>query len=1127
MTPVDFETRQALLHDLDSSYVVEAAAGTGKTTVLVGRIVNLICTGKAQLSQVVSVTFTEKAAGELKLRLRERLEDARQATSDPVISGRLIDALKQLEIARIQTIHGLCSDLLREFPVEARVDPQFQVTSATETKAILNRVFSRQFQEVIQDPPEGIRRLLRRRPEGLNGETAREQLRRAFVAAVDKRDFSAPWRRDAFVRDEPIDRLVNGSLLRFAELKLTSAEKSAFAKAVGASAKFVEEMRHRETVSGRDYDALEAQLPRLQRSFSRFVSTKGVRAVGLKEHELNTLFDLVSSELNRFVIASEADLAACLHAELQPFVAAYELEKNRLGALDFNDLLSRTKALLQSSQSVRSQLQLRISHVFVDEFQDTDPLQTDIMLLLAARENDIVHPFDATPTPGKLFVVGDPKQSIYRFRRADIVIYHKVKEFLCSHGAKSAELSTNFRSVPGISAAINGAFELAMTDYPQAKYVPLFPARARFDSQPSVVVIPAPRPFSAYDKITKGNVEAHVPDAVGAFIHWLISQSKWTVDENHVRVPISARHICILFKRMTGFGDSDLVRPYTAALEVRKVPHVVVGGRSFHDREEIAALRTVLNAIERPDDELSVFAVLRGPFLGFHDEALFEFRGQFKKLQPMFRYDLSAASDECKDVASVLAVLQRLHRERNSRTVAATLNDFLTATRAHAGIAFWSHGAQALANVLQLSELVQQLESHASSFRNVLDDLEQYANDRESAEAPLIETGTEGVRMMTVHQAKGLEFPVVILAEPTANAKREKPTHAVDNDKRQWLFSLAGCTPVELNEQSAEVLAREYEESVRITYVAATRARDLLVIPSVSEERLADTWTSVLYPSIYPAASSNQQAREAPGCPPLGTDCVADRMTQIPDRSVRPGLHLSETKKNRVVWWSAGALNLGLVESGGLELEEALLDDEQSAHGRALYEESLNLRSTALTNGLLPKHVVQAAREVQLPQLHRIEIEDVAPKRSESVRGVRFGLLVHAVLSHVSFDADAVAVEQLVSQHARALRATSDECRAAIASVVAALRSHVLTLAKTASEVRREAPMTDVLPTGELVEGVIDLAFKRENSWHIVEYKTDFDVGQSLDAYERQISVYVNALNQATGCTVTGSILKI
>jgi ATP-dependent helicase/nuclease subunit A len=1128
VTLVDAGARHQLLHDLDTSFVVEAAAGTGKTTVLIGRIINLVRSGKAQLSAIAAVTFTEKAAGELKLRLREQLEMARQesalnsSSELPQETERLIEALRQLEMTRIQTIHGLCAEILREFPVEALVDPQFQVAKASETAAVLGRVFHRQFQDCIENPPEGIRRILRRRPEGFHGETARAQLRRAFESVVDKRDFAGAWRRDVFHRDESIDSLLSGSLFQFAAIaqSLNQSDKTNFAKAVKAAAQFIDDAAHRESVSARDYDGLEALLARLQKNLSRFVSTKGVRIAGFSEAQLSSLWLRFSQELAEFVTASEADLAACLHAELQPFVKAYETEKTRLGLLDFGDLLSRTKHLLQHNLNVRQRLGERLSHLFVDEFQDTDPLQTEIILLLCATEHHETQAFSTTPAAGKLFVVGDPKQSIYRFRRADIALYHRVKAFLVGHGAQAVELTSSFRSVPGIQAAINGAFELAMKDYPQASYVPLSPVRPRFDSQPSVVALPAPRPFSAYDKVTKGCVEAHLPEAVGAFIHWLVSESGWTVEENQSRVAISARHICILFKRMTSFGDTDVVRPYAGALESRKVPHVVVGGRSFHAREEVAALRTLLKAIEWPHDELSVFAVLRGPFLGFHDEALWVFRSEHQRLNPMLSFEINSESTESRDIAEVLGLLKRLHRERNSRTVAATLNDFLNSTRAHAGIAFWFHGAQALANVLQFGEIAQQVESQASSFRDVLDSLEEKAATSDFSEGALVEAGTEGVRMMTVHQAKGLEFPVVILAEPTANARRLKATHAVRAEQQQWFYELAGCCPVELNELAPEILEREFEESIRLTYVAATRARDLLVVPAVSEEQISDTWTSVLYPSVYPHASSLQSPREAPGCPMFASDCILDRVSSMKDSSVHPGLHLSQTKKNRVAWWSAQNLKLGLEEKGGLELEEALLDDEHARGGHEQYERHLAARSLALTKGLLPRHQVRAAREVELPSDSPIELLDVAPLRKTRVRGARFGSLVHTALAHLALDASAQDIERSVESHARSLHATLDETHAALVSVSAAMQSEVFTLARKALEVRREVAITDVLPSGELVEGVVDMAVRSAEGWLVCEFKTDEDLTESLEAYERAIA-------SATGLATRGMLLKL
>lgn len=1133
-TPEDYATRKQLLEDLDGTFVVEAAAGTGKTTVLVGRIVAVVRTGRARLAQIIAVTFTEKAAGEMKLRLRVALERERDKLSDATERQRLTDALEELEIARIGTIHGLCADLLREYPVEAEVDPRFEVVSEGDAEALLSTAFHRQLQEALREPPEGIRRLLRRRPKGRDDEPPRRTLFSAVQQLVEHRDFAAPWRRDPFSRDAAIDALLPriGAFAERARQVTHQPPDSPLGDCLAAVRRFSDDLAHRESVAPRDYDGIEAQLRDLSGNVRRWTwKPYGVRFQGVTNDTVAAERATLYEALLGFVRQADADLAACLHAELLPVVHAYEAEKARVGALDFVDLLIKTRDLVRHSRPVRESLQRRFTHLFVDEFQDTDPLQSELVLLLASDDPSVDQAFDTRPVPGKLFVVGDPKQSIYRFRRADVLLYERVKRHLATHGALVVYLSTSFRSTPGIQAAVNGAFERVMEEgngqHPD--YVHLGRWRDGYDKQPSLVALPPARVFNERGWATKEQVEGSLPDTVGAFIAWLVHESGWTVEEGAQRVPVEPRHVCILFKRLRRWGGVDVPRPYAQALEARGVPHVLVGGRSFHVREEVMALRTALLAIERPDDELSVYAALKGPVFALADEQLLLFRHEVGRFHPLRPLDGLELSDDAKAVGEALAVLRELHLKRNRRPVSATLHALLEATRAHAGIAFWSAGAQALANVLQLAEVARRLERRSTSFRDVVEALQEEADEGESPEAPIVEEGTEGVRMMTVHAAKGLEFPVVILAEPTANASRFEPSHWVDPERGLWVHSLAGCQPVELREHEEEVRARDHEEAVRVTYVAATRAQDLLVVPAVGDKRWPDTWTEVLYPSLYPPGGTEHDPKPAPGCPELGRDVMLDRDGAIPAHVPLPGLHRVETGKNRVVWFGPKPLKLELEPGGGLQSSDALEElDGASEAGRKAYDAWRLSHASSLEVGGRPTERVRVARELdEAPPPGLIGLEDSGVPRDGRPRGRRFGELVHAVLASVPLDAQRPLVANAVSAQGRALLASAAEQTAAVDAVLAALAHPLFQAARTAQVVRRERGIVEVRGPGDFVEGSIDLAFRDANGWTVVEFKTDEDLEAHRVAYEAQAAAYVRAVAAATGLPTRGVLFRV
>ena len=270
-------------------------------------------------------------------------------------------------------------------------------------------------------------------------------------------------------------------------------------------------------------------------------------------------------------------------------------------------------------------------------------------------------------------------------------------------------------------------------------------------------------------------------------------------------------------------------------------------------------MRNALTAIEWPDDELRVFATLRGPFFALNDDALLAFRQYLdaggnlhrRRLHPMHAVDRDNLDEVAQPVADALALLAELHTGRNHRPVAQTITKLLEAVRAHAGIALWATGEQALANCLRIVDLARHFEPDSTSFRAFVERLEAEAERGDAGEAPIVEEGTEGVRMMTVHKAKGLEFPVVILADPTCPATRSTPSRHVVPTRRLWLQSLCGCAPVELLEAAQEELLRDRAEAIRLAYVAATRANALLVTPVVGDEPI-EGWPTYFFRSSIP-----------------------------------------------------------------------------------------------------------------------------------------------------------------------------------------------------------------------------------------------------------------------------------
>ncbi len=1163
----DADARAAIRDALDETLVVEAAAGTGKTTELVHRILRVVETGLARMDEIVAVTFTEKAAGELKLRLREALETARTGALDDVVRTRLDQALETLEEAHVNTIHGFCAELIRERPVEACVDPLFTVLTESQADQLYVRAFNDWLQEALQNPSDGLRRALRRTSSPAfggvgDGDGPVDRLRRAGRALAEWRDYPHAWRRPGFDRPAAIARVLE-LLHRLEALSENPlSERDNLYADTDAVRRLSRHIRLEESFGHIDHDGWESRLVDLvrDRGLSRTRKGSGYKysKTALRTDVLDAR-EALFAELQQFKREADADLAACLQHELGAATKRYQAMKAAAGALDFGDLLARALELIASNESVRRHLQSKFTRIFVDEFQDTDPIQADILRLLADN------------TPGKLFIVGDPKQAIYRFRGTDVSTYWRVCDDLCAHGGRTLRLTTSYRSVPSIQRFVNAAFSRQMVADRatlQAGYVPLAKSRPEHEGQPSVVALPVPKPYARRGfgglKASAKAIEESLPDAVAAFIAWLTDEDRgWTVAERDAdgreqRVRIQPRHIAVLFRRFTSFGE-DITRPYVNAIEARNIPHLLVGGKAFHGREEVETMRAALAAIEWPDDELSVFATLKGGLFAIDDEHLFEFRSRYGAFHP-FRVPLElggnsghelalagAPTSHLAPIGGALRVLQQLHRARNYRPVADTIGRLLDETRAHVGFILRPAGEQALANVLHVAELARQYEAAGGiSFRGFIDELQRAAESTEAAEAPILEEGSDGVRLMTVHKAKGLEFPVVILADLTCRMHRNDAGRFLDAERRLCAIKLGGWAPHELYEHEAEEVARDRAEGVRLAYVAATRARDLLVVPALGDEPWDGGWLSPLNDALYPPVHSRRNAARGPKCPAFKSkDSVLQRPndeTATP-ATVCPGRH-DFPEGYSVVWWDPAALTLGLKPTMGVRRDDLIVKDVPRHvvnDGRARYDAWKQSRQDARARGSQPAMTVQTVREVvsgdaligaaAAQAAHDIAVVSVALRSSLRPSGAAFGSLVHAVLARAPFDATRATLEDIARAEARLL-AADDADAAAAASAVERVLSHELLVRARAAQARdacrRETPVTIVLENGTLVEGVVDLAFEEAGVWTVVDYKTDREIAdRGEQQYRHQLALYVAAVAAATRQQATGVLMRL
>ena len=1209
----DAEARRLIASALDDTLVVEAAAGTGKTTELVGRVVRILAEGRTTVDKIAAVTFTEKAAGELKLRLRERLDKARTEVPDDVGRGRLDHALTRLEEAHISTIHGFCAELLRERPVEARIDPLFEVLTEDAAARMFDDGFGRWLQEQLADPPEGVRRALRRTAFG-GDDGPIDRLRNAAWELTGWRDFTSDWTRNPFDRAQEIGATVT-RLHEVAALTRAPASKNdPLCTSTEPVRRLSDEIALQQQFGDAgtpDHDGWEAGLVDLSRDRAIANVRHGRGALykpGVRRDAVIEAVDQLKARLDQFRMEADADLAALLQRELRGATERYERLKEAAGALDFLDLLVRARDLVRGNPMVRRGFQERFTHIFVDEFQDTDPLQAEILLLLASEDPAETDWRRVRPVPGRLFLVGDPKQSIYRFRRADVGIYREVSKQLEVHGARLLQLNTSFRSVPEIQRCVNSAFAPVMTGDEttlQADYVPLAPSREALPDQPAIVVLPVPEPY-ATRYVAASAIDKSLPRAVGAMVDWILTHSGWKVTERAGTDPVSvtAKHVCLLFRRFVSW-QTDVTRPYVEALEARGIPHVLVGGRAFHEREEIEAIRAALAAVEWPDDELSVFATLRGPFFAVTDEDLLDWAYRFRRtggkgfrrspfhpfrIPRVFDADTPADVVHLQPIADALRLLRRLHRHRNSVFADAgdtrewggasgVLHELLRRTRAHVGFALRVGGEQALANVLHVAELARQYELGGGiSFRGFVEELRRAADTAQAAEAPILEEDSDGVRMMTVHKAKGLEFPIVILVDLTCKLSRPEAGRWIDPAGRLCAIKLGGWAPADLLLHGGLEAARDRAEGERLAYVAATRARDVLIVPAIGDEVYDGGWLDPLMPAVHPSMADRRKPAAAPGCPAFPSkDSVLIRPDGDPARTttVAPGAYDFEGGHGRyqAVWWDPGILALDSGSPFGLRRDDLISKDGDAAGAAARltrYRDWEAARAAAVAGASRPSIVTRTVTQIAAdrsfwadePGPHppesgshaspqdargfrleaegsvKIEVIDV-PRHADRPFGRNFGTLVHTTLATVPLDAAESAVRAVAATQGRILLGSGEgvslEVYAAVEAVMGVLRHPLfdrVRAANAAGRCFRELPLIWQATDGTLVEGTIDLAFDEGASTVgpqtvVLDFKTDRELDVEGERYRRQLALYCRALQALRGGSTRGILMRV
>ncbi len=843
---VDAPERRRAVRDFSRSLCVEAGAGTGKTKLLIDRFLEIVRTGRARCTQVVAITFTEKAAGEMKVRLRDEIE---ALLGDGTIPDdereRLAAARDDLERAPISTIHSFASTILREHPIEAGIDPSFVQLDALEGALLIEECWEA-FLEQISPPFDSLlRRII---PFGVRIDRVRdvalsmfERRGERYVTGVPGMDRSGDSSISAGRGGEPDhgeegdrggepDRAAADILDDFGGL---DAVRDALVARVDSLTVLADAHCVNEDDAGyrviRDLGGELAGIEgRGEAGLEDFLLsiTPPKRNAGNKKNwhpagacaEQKQLVREVREMLEEFRCRVADRVRDVLWIWLVAFADFVDARKAADGVLDFDDLLIRARVLLRDEGARRS-LQRRYRYILVDEFQDTDPLQAEIILLLAGPQP--VAGDDALEE-GKLFVVGDPKQSIYRFRKADVEIYEEVKELLARTGSH-LKIVQNFRSVPGITGWVNRTFAAIIqkpeTGRFQPAYEPIHPYRTGDGTAVIQLDLEMPSADATIDEVRRREGEA-----IARTIRRLVSERRMVGDaERGTAHPLRYGDIAVLYPGTTGIDY------YEDPIRTEGIPFIVEGGKLYYTRQEVRDLAAALWCVEDPYDSLSLVATLRSPLFGFSDEEIFLYVRSGGRLH--YLEDVPSRDGRFADLAEAFDLLAELHRRRSECGPVRTMTRLLRRTGYRELSLLRPHGEQRVLNIGKAVRIARGFDGGAYSYRRFAEWFRRQGTlGAVESESPLVDESEDAVRLITIHKSKGLQFPVVILANLVQRRTRSS-TILLERGSR-LAFKLGNMLKTSdfenLKEREKE---RDEAEVARLLYVAATRAGDILVVP--------------------------------------------------------------------------------------------------------------------------------------------------------------------------------------------------------------------------------------------------------------------------------------------------------
>lgn len=808
--------QKAAVKDLDNDIVLGAGAGSGKTRVLVSRFIELLKQKRADVEEIMALTFTKKAAAEMQERIRKEIIDREERADNFNQKKYWYQQKLNLNGAIISTFHSFAANILRQYPVISDVDPEFQVLEENEAAELLEEAINEVIEEGLNQENENIIKLARSynlyflpdkltsiylemRKDNLNVE---EMIELTFNSlAADKKE-----------RERQKENLINqieGLIKIF--------------KTEGATGKTVEKM-----------ESLIARWPTLKPKirdvtdieediFSDIIKIKEI-IKGRLSSNLNSsakeIKELLKSKEFKsfFIIAKAEEIIRPLTEVIQAIEKKYTAKKESNSYLDFFDLQDRLIKVLRKSPTLRDNLNEQFKYIMVDEFQDNNPIQEDIIELLGGSE-DI-----------NIFLVGDPKQSIYRFRGADVRVFNRQKEVIKDRQGAVYKLSKNFRSRPSILRFVNFLFAQILENDSEIDYQPLTSFRKE-EAEDIELNLIAEKEFE--ENLNSEELRELEAEYLAEKVARIIDNDNYLIKEGDNKRKIRPADISYLFQALSN------IELYENALLKRNISANVVNGRGFYEQQVVIDIINLIKVIENNYRDLELTGLLRSPFCGLNDNEIY--RLNIKKDEHLWEYLKESSFTEVKEAKrqALAKFIDNINKARGLKDVENPYNlikkliencNYKEALKAD------NNYKQQWANLDKVLYQIKDLyQKRNCSLKEVLD-FYQKNRENETREGQAELKSKEGsVQLMSVHQAKGLEFPVVILPDIQRGLIHHNSIPDILIDQKKGLgikvktneYNLGTPLYNQLKDLEKDL---ELYEKVRLLYVAMTRAEDKLIL---------------------------------------------------------------------------------------------------------------------------------------------------------------------------------------------------------------------------------------------------------------------------------------------------------